>query len=508
MASERDGAGAAQSASQPTSTAAAQPVAAKSPTLLAKFPDPDDQRVVLEGIDAVRRFDPVGGASKAKFKSRAEAALKKIDSQIQAVLLDCVATEEFKRFEGAWRGLDFLVQRLPRHEKIELHLNSQTRESLIDGLLEGVSSKAAMEESEGFRRVWQRRLGAFNGDPFSSLILGHEFDLRNREHVDAVTVAARIGEACLCPVVANASPTTFGKKTWADVAAGGPYDQLLNSDRFIALKDFRKSPAARFLSLGAGAVMARAPWSETERGQKSRTLEINELPQNATGRLDRVPEESCCWMRPSYALGERLANSFVENGICCAFLGEMNGGMLDGLPYVLHQKTSGAEVKYGPGPDGWSDTKLEWMLANLGFLPLMFRENTRTMVFYSGQSMYRPPEYIEHDKNVAAKLSCRMQHLMPVTRVSQALVRRGQQYVQSQKSAQEVKVALESWINGNFVSPEGSPSDVKRKKPFKSANISVEQDAGRYFLKVELCPHEMIDSIQATVELVSGSARS
>lgn len=203
---------------------------------------------------------------------------RKLGGQIRAVL----EHPAFRRLEAAWRGLKFLVDRLPPRQPVLLDVLPAPREALDEALYHQV---LVPEHEAGDEAV-----------PLAAVLLGFAFD-NGQADVAALEELAETGASLQAPIVASASPAFFG--------LGGPEDeaplpfvpQLVQGPGYIHWAKLREREDARFVALAYPPFLLRAPYG----------------PDNPAKAFP-LEEEGHLWGGAALAVGAAIVDSFAETG--------------------------------------------------------------------------------------------------------------------------------------------------------------------------------------------------
>lgn len=202
---------------------------------------------------------------------------EKLGGQLRAILEHAA----FRRLESAWRGLKFLVDRLPRRTPILLDVLPVGREHLSEALY----FQVLVPEHE-----------TQDTTPLTALLLGFAFD-NSQSDVEALQDLAESGASLQAPIIASASPAFFGLD-----GAGGHADlpfvpHLVSGPEYIHWNKLRDRDDAPYVALAYPPFLLRPPYGP-EHPAKAFPLE----------------EDGHLWGGGALAVGAALFDSFAETG--------------------------------------------------------------------------------------------------------------------------------------------------------------------------------------------------
>ncbi len=231
---------------------------------------------------------PAGALAAALQTSRAAAddtsAAEHIVRQLTEALrtqVEAVLTHpEVRRLEAAWRGLDFLTDRLPLDANVDLLVLPAGR----DDLHEAMHHQVLMPEHDDA-----------NDDPPTSLVLVDQAFGRTNVDFDQLTDLAGTGESLQAPVVASVDPDFFGIENFKGLRKLPTLRPHLQGSEYVRWDRLREEEASAFLGLALPSVLLRAP--HTNNGS---ALELD--------------EEQGLYGSSALAVGVAAARSFADTG--------------------------------------------------------------------------------------------------------------------------------------------------------------------------------------------------
>ena len=277
---------------------------------------------------------------------------RKLGGQLRAVL----EHPAFRRLEAAWRGLKFLVDRLPPRQPVLLDVLPAPREALDEALYHQV----LVPEHEA-------------AAPLAAVLLGFAFD-NGQTDVAALEDLAETGASLQAPVIASASPAFFGLDGPEDEAPLPFVPQLVQGPGYIHWAKLREREDARFVALAYPPFLLRAPYG----------------PDNPA-RAFPLEEEGHLWGGAALAVGAAIVDSFAETG----WPTHLAGRAVADLP--LHETTRGRTPLAALLPE---DKAAE--LADAGFAVLTGEPNRDALRIAHAPNLARPQTFDDPEKTAHA----------------------------------------------------------------------------------------------------------
>ena len=217
------------------------------------------------------------------------------DDEITAVLHDSA----FQAAEGAWRGLDFLVSRLPEKDVVLDVLNS-TYGDLRRNFYDGVMKPDYHFESD---------------IPATIVLANYDFEYKG-ESFECFTDLAKMAEAIRTPFVAQTGADFFNLKHLLHLPTIANPLERITAGAYRAYHAFRETDTSFWASLMLNRFLLRAPHS----------TESYKEPASA-----QKPEQYL-WGRGIWILGANIIKSFETKGHLVGISGMGTGGEQLNLP--------------------------------------------------------------------------------------------------------------------------------------------------------------------------------
>ena len=415
---------------------------------------------------------------------------KKLTDQVNEILHHA----DFKKIEGAWRGLHHLVNNTETDEMLKIRVLNISKSELGKTLsrFEGT----AWDQSPVFRQVYTHEYSQFGGEPFGCLVGDYEFD-NSPPDVAMLRNIAQISAAAHAPFVAAAGPSLFGMETWQELMNPRDLTKITLTPEHAGWNSLRGSEDSRYIALAMPRVLARLPY-----GAKTDPVEGFDFEED----IDGSDHTEYTWMNAAYAMAVNINRSFKLYGWCSRIRGIESGGAVTNLPVHTFPTDDGGVDMKCPTEIAIDDRR-EAELAKLGLMPLVHKKNSDIAAFIGAQTLQKPQEYDDADATANANLSARLPYIFATCRFAHYLKSIARDKVGSFKEKGDMQKWLQRWIN-NYVdgNPDHSTETVKAQKPLRDARVVVEEiqeNPGYYTSRFYLRPHYQLEGLTASLRLVS-----
>ncbi|WP_119841636.1 type VI secretion system contractile sheath domain-containing protein [Salinibacter ruber] len=229
-------------------------------------------------MNAVRGEEPGSDASASAVELLSENLNEAVRTQVRPLLQH----PKVRQLEAAWRGLKFLVDRLPFRENVELVVLPAGRDDLHEAMHHQVIVPEHNTE---------------HSEPPISLILVDEAFGHDHRDIERLTDLAGTGKSLQTPVVASVDPAFFGMETMSGLRKLPALRPHLQGDEYVEWEGLREDDASQFLALALPPFLLRASYDGTHAG--------SELP---------MPDNEGLWGGGALAVGVAAAQSLVDTG--------------------------------------------------------------------------------------------------------------------------------------------------------------------------------------------------
>jgi type VI secretion system protein ImpC len=423
-----------------------------------------------------------------------QAMIAVIDRKLTDQVNQILHHADFKKIEGAWRGLHHLVNNTETDEMLKIRVLNISKSDLGKTLarFEGT----AWDQSPIFKQVYTHEYSQFGGEPFGCLVGDYEFT-NSPPDVALLRNMAQISAAAHAPFISAAGPSLFGMASWQELMNPRDLTKITLTPEHAAWNSLRQSEDSRYLALAMPRVLARLPY-----GAKTDPVDGFDFEEDIAGR----DHTKYTWMNAAYPMAVNINRSFKLYGWCSRIRGIESGGAVTNLPVHTFPTDDGGVDMKCPTEIAIDDRR-EAELAKLGLMPLVHKKNSDMAAFIGAQSMQKPQEYDDPDATANANLSARLPYIFATCRFAHYLKSIARDKVGSFKEKGDMQKWLQRWIN-NYVdgNPDHSTETVKAQKPLRDARVVVEEiqeNPGYYTSRFYLRPHYQLEGLTASLRLVS-----
>lgn len=426
-----------------------------------------------------------------------ERAIVQIEEKIAAQVKEVLRHEKFRKLEGSWRGLHYLVKTTDLDENIRVRFLQVTKKELYRDL-----TKNSDDQSELFKKVYESGFGQAGGEPFGTLVGDYEFD-KDPEDIDMLRMISGVAAASFAPFLGAASADMLGLKSYRNLPAPQDLKRVFEASEFASWRGLREAENSRFISLVMPRVLARAPYRKIKGSDES--FSLDEGPLDERGEPGPIEPDKCCWMNGAYVLASKMTESFANSGWSASIRGIDSGGKVENLPNYVFTNDEGGKEQFCPAEIGIADRR-EAELSALGFIPLVHYKNKDYAAFLGSQSIHKPKKWSTPEADANAALSARLPYLMLTSRIAHYLKKMTRDQIGSYREAENVEKELTTWIHKYCNSIAMTTAEQKAKKPFRNARIKVVEVPGKpgnYSAQAELQPWFQMEGIDASLSLVA-----
>jgi type VI secretion system protein ImpC len=415
---------------------------------------------------------------------------KKLTEQINLIMHN----EEFKKLEGAWRGLHHLVNNTETDEQLKIRVMNISKKDLGKTLKR--FKGASWDQSPIFKKLYEEEYGQLGGEPYGCLVGDYYFD-HSPPDVELLGEMGKIAAAIHAPFISGTASSLFQMESWQELANPRDVAKIFTTPEYAAWRSLRQSEDSKYIGLTMPRFLARRPY-----GAKSDPVEAFDFEEDTSG----ADTAKYTWANAAYAMAVNINRSFKLYGWCSRIRGIESGGSVEGLPtHAFPTDDGGVDMKC-PTEIAISDRR-EAELAKAGFMPLLHKKNSDFAAFIGAQSLNQPAQYDDPDATANANLAARLPYLFATCRFAHYLKCIVRDKVGSFKERADMQNWLQQWIlqyvDGD---PAHSSEDTKSRKPLAAAEVQVEEvegNPGYYSSKFFLRPHYQLEGLTVSLRLVS-----
>lgn len=427
-------------------------------------------------------------------RDRVHALIADIDRRLSAQVNLLLHAPEVQQLESAWRGLKLLVDQVDFRENIRLEIVQTTKDELR------TDAEEAPEPTQCglYKHLYSRAFGVLGGKPYGVVCATFDVgagaeDLALMQHCAAVSAMAHV------PFLANASPRMFGLGSFTELPRIKDLEAAFEAPQYAKWSSFRDHEDSRYIGLCAPRVLLRAPYGRRDSELSVKAFDFSEDVIDQHNRY--------LWGPASLAMTARIAESFARYRWCPNIIGPQGGGSVHGLP--LHQYEQGGELKTKLPCETAITDRQELQLANLGFIGLVFRQDSDNAAFFSANSSQRPRSFTKTPEGFAAaqsaQLGARLPYMFVITRLAHYLKVLQREQIGTWKGRADLERELGRWIR-QYVADMPDPSpETRSRKPLRRASIIVEEvedQVGWYRCNLQVEPFIQFEGVSFTLSLV------
>mgnify|MGYP000008050344 CR=1 FL=1 len=411
-------------------------------------------------------------------KKLVDNMISAIDQKIGSQLDEVIHSDEFKKIESSWRGLNFLVNRTDFKQNIAIEMISSSKEELI----EDFEDAPDVTRSGLYKHVYSAEYGQFGGKPYGAIISGFALDPSAKD-LKLMQDVASVSAMSHAPFIASAGPKFFGLESFQGMPALKDLESIFEGPQYAKWQGFRESDDARNVALTVPRFMLRSPYGEDNL--------VKEFDYQEGIEQDF---EKLCWGNASYAFASNMARSFAEYRWCPNVIGPQSGGEVLDLPVYKYQENGETKV-YSPSEVMLSDRQ-EFELAEQGFIGLVARKGTDNATFFSANTCQKPkffgnsPEGKQAETNY--KLGTELPYLFMIDRLAHYIKVLQREHIGSWKTRNDLDRELNQWVRQYVADQDNPPPEVRSRKPLREAQIIVSDDEGNpgfYRVEMNVRPH-------------------
>jgi type VI secretion system protein ImpC len=431
-----------------------------------------------------------------------EAIIAEIDKKLSQQLNTILHNQDFKKLEGTWRGLHYLVNNTETDETLKIRIFNISKKELGRTLKKFKGT--AWDQSPLFKKMYEDEYGTPGGEPYGTLIGDYEFD-HTPPDVEILQGMGQIAAAAHSPFIAATAPTLMNMDSWQQLGDPRDLTKIFQTPEYAPWRSLRDSEDSRFVALTMPRFLSRLPY-----GAKTSPVDDFDFEEDTEG----ADHNKYCWSNSAFAMGVNVNRAFKLYGWCSRIRGVESGGMVEGLPcHTFPTDDGGIDMKC-PTEIAITDRR-EAELAKNGMMPLSHWKNTDYAVFIGAQTLHKPAEYDDPDATANDNLGSRLPYLFASCRFAHYLKCIVRDKIGSFKEREDMEKYLNNWIM-NYVEPDphNATEEAKARRPLAAAEVTVaevEGNPGYYAAKFFLRPHYQLEGLTASLRLVcklpSGKAK-
>jgi len=431
--------------------------------------------------------------------------LARLDQVIERQVTAVLHHPRFQQMEASWRALWMLTGQVEEAKelgddewadpKIHIRVLSLSKRELARDLETAIE----FDQSQIFKKVYEKELGTPGGEPFGLLVGDYQFT-HHPEDVDLLQRMSGVAAAAFAPFIAAPAPELLGLEDFSTLERPINLASTFDSLQYLKWRAFRDQEDSRFVGLVLPRVLLRLPHEDD--GTRADGFRFREDVAGPNRR-------KYLWGNGAYAMASVLIRAYAASGwfaeIRGVQRGVLGGGLVTGLP--VHSFTTDAR---GIAPKTSTEVAIdeyqEQAISKLGLIPLCHCQDTDFCAFYSNQSVQKPKQYDDAVATANARISAMLQYMMCASRFAHYLKVLVRDQVGGVLDPAQISHRLSDWI-AQYVTPdERASADTKARFPLRQAEVRVAELPGRpgsYRMEMHLLPHFQLDELTATLRLVT-----
>lgn len=429
-----------------------------------------------------------------------------IDERIAAQVDAVLHHPSFQRLEAAWRGLEFLVDRVAElgegeARSVKIRVFPASWKELVKDLERAIE----FDQSALYKKVYGEEFGTAGGEPFGVLLC--DYEVRHRPAPDhptddmaALRSVSEVAAAAFCPAIFGVHPGLLGLDSFRELQIPMDIGRTFRQAEYVKWNALRDAEDSRFLGMTLPRTLMRRPWSDD--GSEGHGFRYREDVTAPGGR-------GYLWGTAVWAFGAVLIRAFAFCGWLADIRGiqegVLGGGVVTSLPVDFHP-TDRAGIAAKCSTDVILTDQQERMLGELGFISLCRCKATSLSVFYGNPSLHRPPAYDKPSATENARLSATLQYMFCAARFAHYLKVMGREKVGSFATPEDCEEQLQRWLHDYCTSNESASLEQKARYPLREARVQVKEVPGKpgnFYSTIHLRPHFQLDQVDASVRLVT-----
>ena len=452
---------------------------------------------------------------RAELARRLSRDIARIDELLTSQINAILHHQSFQKLEASWRGLSYLVKKLPDNDSIKIRVLNISWAELVQDQTRALE----FDQSQLFRKIYDAEFGHPGGQPFGVLLGDYEIHLRpGSDHpyddLEALSKISGVAAAAFAPYITGVHPSFFGLDSFTDLERPLSLSRVFEQVDYLKWRSFRLSADARFVGLTLPRMLMRLPHDpDSPGGRRLRFREDVEGPDRS----------KYLWGSAVYAFGSVLIRGFINSGWLADIRGVRHGmgergvrvclddgGLVTGLPaHSFGTDRLGLATKSSTEVIV-TDTR-EKELDELGFIPLCHCQDTEFSAFYTTASIQKPAKYDDPRATANARISAMLQYILCVSRFAHYVKVIGRDKIGSQSSPEDCERLLSEWLRKYTISSDTAGTEDRAKYPLREAKVVVRErpdKPGCYNCVIHLRPHFQLDqmfmSMKLTTELAPG----
>lgn len=412
-------------------------------------------------------------------KALVDALIAEIDQRLSRQIDEIMHHPTFQKLESVWRGLKFMVDRVDFRENIKVEILNCSK----DDLLADFEDAPEIPKSGLYKIVYSAEYGQFGGRPYGAMVSNYEFG-PGPQDIALLQKCAAVAAMSHAPFLAASGPQFFGLKDYNGLPNMKDLKAVFEGPQYTKWQSFRETEDARYVGLVMPRFLLRLPY-----GAATVPVKAFNYEEDVVGK-----HEAYLWGNATYALAERIADSFAKFRWAPNIIGPQAGGTVENLP--LHQYEAMGEIQTKIPTEIMLTERREFELSEEGFIGLTFRKDSDNACFFSANSTQKAKYFGQSEEGRAAELNYRLGTQLPymfiICRLAHYIKVLQREQIGSWKERADLERELNDWIGQYVADQDVVSAAVRGVRPLRKAQImvtEVEGHAGWYKVDMKVRPH-------------------
>src|SRR4051812_4760775 len=173
-----------------------------------------------------------------------EAIIAELDRKLSEQVNLILHHSDFQQLEGAWRGLNYLVNNTETDEMLKIRFMNIAKNDLGRTLKRYKGTN--WDQSPIFKQIYEAEYGQFGGEPFGCLVGDYYFD-HSPPDVELLGELAKNSAAAHVPFIAGASPVAMQMDSWQELANPRDLTKIFTTPEYAGWRSLRESEDSRYV---------------------------------------------------------------------------------------------------------------------------------------------------------------------------------------------------------------------------------------------------------------------
>lgn len=431
--------------------------------------------------------------------------------RLDALLTEAITTvlnavlhhPKFQQLEAAWRGLQYLIDVEADYDE-DLRTKIKVLNLSWKDLGKDLTRSIEFDQSHIFQRIYSDEFDMAGGEPFGLLVGNYAVSHRATpgqpfSDIEVLDNMSDVAAAAFCPFVVAAKPSLFGLDSFADLNYPLDLSTIFSQAEYTNWRQLRDKESSRFIGVLLPEIRLRRGYRAG--GERSAPSEFYETVDGSA--------DTYLWGHPGFAFGSVVVRAFANTSWFADIRGGTHefgeGGVVTGLSYEPCL-TGRYKVTEQAATRTMIDDRQERVLAQLGFIPLCSYQDIERSVFYSNNSLHRPPDYRQKSAQVNASMSAMLQYMLCVSRFAHYVKIIGRDKIGTFTGPEDCQRILQNWLNQYTIDSDSESSELRARYPLSSSKVDVKNKVGSpgcFTCVIHLQPHFQLDQLVSSIRLVT-----